>query len=253
MTFKKVNMKNFFQPIFIFTVVISLFAGCTKIKKPEAQIERENWIAGFKDSVEYYQKRYKEIESRLEHVNEEVKNSLNSFELINNPREVTGYYLLKGWSKKLPFTSTAIYARLSQEQKIELIATLAGGTFNRIGVGVENIEIFSETVPHDQAFNYRHQSYNTVFFSGGKADTIAQYIARNKDKKITLEFLENSIKKNFIIPEDEKKMIAETWNLYEEQMQSTSLQKELWICSRKIDTFRRFMEEQKLSNQDTEN
>ena len=223
---------------------IILVAGCAKVKTPEAQLEREQWIAGFSDSVEYYKNRTEEIDSRLKELKTRIDKELENFEHINNPREVTGYYLLKGWNKKIPLTSTGIYARLNQNEQIELIATLSGSTFNRIGVGTGNSEIYSETVPHDQALNYRHRLYNTVYFSGGKADTITEYIAKHHSDKITLEFLENSTKKKFIIPEDEKEMINVTWQLFDLQRQAHVLQKELWICSRKIDTFRRFQEQE---------
>ena len=240
----KCKLKIVFIVSLAFIELISI-AGCKKIKTPDAAIEREQWISGFSDSVEYYQHRSSQLEDQLNIVNNKINGLLQNFEFIKNPREVSGYYLLKGWSKKLPFTSTAIYARINENEKLELIATLAGGTFNRIGVG----DCYSEIVPHDQAFNYRHERFNTVYFTGGKADTIIEYIARHELNKINLEFIEGSRKKNFIIPADEKEMITQTWNLFEAKKDAMTLQKEQWICSRKIETFRRILnEENKLGN-----
>ena len=208
--------------IFIFILVFSFF-GCKKIKTTEAEKERESWYSSFSDSIEFYQSQITEINSQLD-----------NFELKKNPREVSGYYLLKGWSKKIPLTSTGIYARINENENLELIATLAGKTFNRIAIG----DLFSNVVPHDQAFNYRHERFNTVYFSSGKADTIAEYIANHKSEKINLEFLEGSRKNSFQIPEDEKMMIAKTWNLYQTKKETLELHKKLWFFSRKIDTFR---------------
>ena len=224
--------------------------SCKKLRKPEAQTEREQWIAGFTDSIDYYQDRKAEIEQKLDRVNAEIMEALNNFEMVKNPREVSGYYILKGWNKKLPFTSTGIYARINENDKLELIATLGGSTFNKLGVGTGSTVFFSETVPHDQAFNYRHERFNTVYFSGGKADTIAEYIATHNNEKVVLDFIEGSKKHSFTLPVDEKSMISQTWNLHSYQLKARELQKELFICSRKIDTFRRIMDMQNQTSAD---
>lgn len=222
--------------------------GCHRLKKTDAEVERENWIAGFSDSIEYYQQRSSQIDIKLKDVNTQISDLLSNFETVKNPREVTGYYLMKGWKSKIPFTTTGIYARINENEKLELIATLAGGTFNQIGVGQGDPEFVSEVTPHDQAFNYRHERFNTVYFSGGKADTIAQYISGHLDNKISLYFMEGKTKKAFVLPENEKDMISWTWELYNSQMEARQLQRELWISSKKIETFRRIQEESGESN-----
>lgn len=231
--------------LFIYFVVGFSLCACGKVKKTEAEIERENWISGFSDSITYYQEKSKELESELNTINSQIAGQLNNFEMVKKPREVSGYYLLKGWEKKLPMTSTSIYARINENEKLELIATLAGSTFNQIRVG----DYSSEVMKHDQAFNFRHDRFNTVYFTGGKADTIAEYIANHKNEKVTLEYLEGKIKKNFVIPENEKDMISQTWTLFSSQIEARQLQKEFWISSRKIDTFRRIMDELNRKNE----
>ena len=238
-------MKNLLY-IFVACFFSFAFVNCGKIKKTDAEIEREQWFAGFSDSVDYYKTRSQQIESNLEILNSNISNMIDEFELIKNPREVSGYYLLKGWSKKIPFTSTAIYARINESEILELIATLAGATFNQIEVNNGIDDCMSEVVPYDQAFNFRHDKFNSVYFSGGKADTIAEFIAAHAPEKINLVFFENSKKKPFVIPQDEKDMIAKTWDLYSAQKQAHVLQKELWLCSRKIETFRRMMDEENI-------
>lgn len=223
-----------------FCIIFSCIS-CKKIKKTDAEIERENWISGFTDSIDYYQERSRQLQSRLDLVNTKIGGMLDNFELVKNPREVSGYYLVKGWQKKLPFTTTGIYARINENEKFEMIATLGGATFNQVSVGSFN----SEIVPHDQAFNFRHERFNSVYFTGGKIDTIAEYISTYHQDKIKLEYLEQGkVKKNFEIPKDEKDMISQTWNLYSAKREALTLEKELWISSHKIDTFRRILEEE---------
>lgn len=236
-------MRNFF----IYNCIAALFllgVACGKIKKTDAEVEREQWIEGFSDSIEYYKLRSAQIDTQLEKINSQISSMLENFELIKNPREVSGYYLLRGWNKKIPMTSTGIYARINENEKLELIATLAGNTFNKIAVGSDQPEFYSEIVPHDQAFNFRHDRFNTVYFAGGKADTIAEFISTHHQERLKIEFIDGNKIKNFKIPDDEKDMISKTWNLYEAKHEALKLQKELWICSKKIDTFRRIMDEE---------
>ena len=233
------NKYYYLRKIGVVSIALTLtagFFGCKKLKTPAAVAERENWYASFEDSVKFYQEESQVIENKLGELNGKIAGLLNGFEKVKKPREVTGYYLLKGWSGKVPLQSTGIYARINENETLELIATLSGGTFNRIGIG----DLYSEVVKHDQGLNYRHPTFNTVFFTGGKADTIAKYIAENRDQNLKLEFLEGgSRKSSFTIPGNEKDMIAQTWKLLECQLEIKQLQKQLAICSRKIDTFRR--------------
>lgn len=234
-------MKVFRYAILFSLLAFSLFE-CSRIKETKAEKERAEWIAGFNDSIDYYQQRIKTIDSQLELVNSKINNQLLNFELISNPREVEGYYLLKGWKDKIPFTSTAVYARINLNEKLEVIATLSGETFNRIAV-YDGPELFySQIVPHDQAFNFRHQKYNTVYFDGGKADTIASLISQSHLENIELFYFEGDRKKkSFRIPENEKDMIYQTYSLFGLKKEASELQKELWISSKKIDTFRRLI------------
>lgn len=235
--------------IFIPLLSVGLLAGCAKIKKSDAEYEREQWIEGFSDSIGYYTEKQGHIENELNEINNKIGTMLDKFEHVQNPREVTGYFILKGWQSKLPFTKTAIYARINEREQLELIATRAGGTFNQIGVADGDELLSSEVVPNDQAFNYRHSGYNTVYFSGGKADTIAEYIASHRHDKINLEYIEGNKKNNFLIPQDEKDMISTTWELYKMKSDASEMQKELWISSKKIETFRRIMDNEQQKEQ----
>lgn len=235
-------MKSKFGIFFIVMVLLSVL-GCNRIKTPEAVAQREDWINSFNDSLDYYDNQMKIVDSRLSDCNDKINSLIGDFQYVKNPREVTGYHILKGWNSKLPFTTTAVYARISDDEKLELIATLAGGTFNKIGITDGAHEVSSQTVAHDQALNFRHSGYNTVCFIGEEADSIARFISQNKDKKLTLSFYEGeSRKKNFALPDNEKNMIATTWDLIDIQNQQKELQKELWLTSQKINICRKMIE-----------
>ena len=226
----------------ILLIAILIITGCSKLKTPPAISERNQWIESFKDSIDFYSKQAERINKDLLECNDRMARLLDNFEHISNPREVTGYYILKGWKSKLPFTHTAIYARVNENENIELIATLAGGTFTSISVTNGEEEISSQSVPYDQAMNYRHANYNTVCFIGNKSDSVAEFINRHQDSRLSLLFKGGGKNNNFVIPEDEKRMISQTWELREMQIRQQQLQKELWINSRKIDTYRRMLE-----------
>ena len=221
----------------LITSAIILSCSCSRVEKTEAEREREEWIAGFNDSISYYKNLSDDITLKLDNLNSEINTLLENFEFIRNPREVSGYYIMKGWNSKLPFVNTGIYARINEGEKLELIATLGGATFNQISVG----GIRSEVRHHDQAFNFRHERFNTVYFSGEETDSLARYIYENKNNALKLEYLEGNRPRVFSLPENEKNMVAQTWLLYSNQSEAHKLQKELWIASRKIETFRRLL------------
>lgn len=235
-------MKKFVTYSVLWASIIVSFSQCSKIKKTDAEYEREAWIAGFADSIQYYKDRTEKITLTLDDLNQSIESQLQNFENIKNPRAVEGFYILKGWSNKIPMTSTGIYARINEKEQLELVATLAGTTFDQIEVDEKDVDYKSEVVPNDQALNFRHERFNTVYFEGGKADTIAEFIAYNAQHKVNLKFLEGKVKKSFQIPENEKDMIRQTWDLYYSQKEARKLQKELWIGSKKIETFRHIMD-----------
>lgn len=227
----------------IFISLLSVSA-CKQLKKPEAQIERENWYASFNDSIENYKNQLDIIEQKLSENNNLVGGILNNFQYVKKPRQVSGFYLLKGWESKIPFSSTGIYARINDAENLELIASLSGASFNFISVSNGSEKVQSNIVPHDQALNYKSHDLNTVCFSGSAADSIAQFIAMNISDKITLSFCEAGKTKQWIIPDNEKNMIAQTWELVSYKLKAKELQKDLWIFSRKMDVCRRMLENQ---------
>lgn len=224
-------------------VTMSLIS-CKGLKKSDAEIEREEWIKSFDDSIAYYKSQIADMEIRLGDDNSVIAGLLDDFEYVSHPRQVTGYYLLKGWQNKIPMKKTGIYARINDDENLELIATLSGGTFNRISVSNGREEVESAAVPYDQALNYRHNNLNTVCFYGTAADSVAEFIGVNEPDKLTITFIDGSKNKKAVIAGDEKNMIARTWELFSYKKEARELQRNIWIYSKKIDAYRRMLETQ---------
>lgn len=228
---------------FIITLALGalMLPGC-KVKTPEAVKEREAWLDSLNDSIAKYEKQREEVESRLATARERVGIMVEHFDYVNNPREVEGYYIFDGWKNRYPMKQTALVARVTQDIRFELIATLTGAHFNEIGVSSAGETVASEVVPHDQAFNYRAGNLNTVSFTGEKADSIGSFITRHCNDEITVAYLEGKRTGSLSLPSDEKQMIARTWELYSAQLNMHTLEKELPRLSGKIAACRRMLE-----------
>ncbi len=217
-----------------------LLPGC-KVKTPEAVKEREAWLESLNDSIAKYEKQREEVEAGLSAARERVGTMVAHFDYVNNPREVEGYYIFSGWKGRYPMKQTALVARVTEDIRFELIATLTGAHFNEIGVSAQGITVASEVVPHDQAFNYRAGNLNTVSFTGAKADSIGAFIAAHSNDAFTVSYLEGKRTGSLSLPSDEKQMIARTWELYAAQRDMHTLEKELPRLSGKIAACRRML------------
>lgn len=218
-----------------------LLPSC-KVKTPAAVEEREKWLLSLNDSITKYEKEKKEVEAELLDAREKVGGIVGYFDYVNNPREVEGYYIFSGWKEHYPMLKTALLARVTQDERFELIATLTGGHFNEIGVSAAGETVASEVVPHDQALNYRAGDLNTVYFTGEKADSVGHFIAAHSTDAITVIYLDQSKTGTLLLPSDQKQMITRTWELYAAQKNLHSLEKELPRLSGKIAACRRMIE-----------
>ena len=241
-------IRKYINIAFITLMVLGFFS-CKKLKTPEAVEEREKWIQSFNDSIKECEIIMNTAEIELGELNKTINSMMDGFEYVSNPRAVDGYYIIKDWQKKIPMSKTGIYARLTEQNTLELIATLQGGEFDQISVYTDGEELKSSVVKYDQALNYRHNNLNTVCFSGGACDSIAEFIYGYKGHKIKLEFLNGKSSKHIDIPGDEKDMIARTWELYDTQKEIRKLEKDIWISSKKINTYRIMLEKQNSNNQ----
>lgn len=228
---------------FLFPLIggIALILPACKVKTPAAVEEREKWLLSLNDSIAKYEKERGEVELKIQQAREKAGGMVEYFDYVNNPREVEGYYIFSGWKTRYPMQKTALIARVTQDERFELIATLTGGHFNEIGVTSAGETVSSEVVPHDQAFNYRAGNLNTVCFYGEKADSIGKFIASHSTGEIAVIYLNPAKTGTLNLPSDEKQMIARTWELYAAQKHLHSLEKELPRLSGKISACRRMI------------
>lgn len=218
-------------------------ASSCSLKKPKAEEERENWIYSLNDSIAKYKNEIETATSELSSSQAEVGELISNFDYISNPREVEGYYIYNGWKNRYPLKQTGIVARITEDERFELIAVLSGGGhFNQIAVSGGDGEASTKVVPHDQALNYRAGNLNTVCFYGGAADSVGMYIAENMPDKLTVTYLDGKKTGSFTIPAEQKEMVAATYQLYAAKRANTRLEGKIPMLSRKIDSCRRMIE-----------
>lgn len=233
------NIRSYIIPIL--SIAIAAGSGCSP-KKPEAAEQREKWLESLNDSITAYQKQTEEVNSQLDDARKRVGELIGSFDYVSHPREVEGYYILNGWKERYPLRETGLVARVTEDERFELIATLTGAHFNEVGVTADGETLQTEVVPHDQALNYRAGNLNTVCFTGSRADSIGALISAHEASKITVTYLNGPKTGSLTLPESEKAMIAATWRLYDSQRTVHSYEKELPRLSGKIAACRRILE-----------
>ncbi len=225
----------------LLAVIGLTLAGCSGVKKPEAAVERENWLLSLNDSIKLYQQQTEEVTANLSELKNRIGEVIVDFDYVSNPREVEGYYIFKGWKDRYPLTTTGLVARITEDERLELLATLSGATFNEIGVTAGGETRSSGVVPHDQALNYRTPEFNKVCFSGAKADSVAMLIAESPSSEII--YLEGGKRKAVKLPADQQAMLAATWRLYALQKEAHGYEKELPRLAGKIAACRRMLDE----------
>lgn len=229
------------KAILLTAVAVVTLAGCGP-KKPAAAEERERWLTSLNDSIAEYGRRLKAVNAELTDARAGVAELIGRFDYVNNPRQVEGYYILNGWKDRYPLHQTGLVARITEDERFDLIATLTGAVFNEVAVTADGQTVQSAVVPHDQALNYRAGNLNTVCFSGEKADSIGAFIGSVGDVKATVHYLNGSRTGSLVLPADEKDMIAATWQLYSRQKRLHSLEKEIPRLSGRIAACRRMLE-----------
>ncbi len=167
---------------------------------------------------------------------------ISNFEYVSNPRQVEGYYIYNGWKNRYPLKQTGVVARITEDERFELIAVLSGKHFNQLSVSNGSESVETKVVPHDQALNYRAGSLNTVCFYGSAADSVGMFIAENMPDALTVTYMEGGKTGSYTLPADQKEMIAATYNLYVAQRNNHRLEATIPMLSQKIDSCRRMIE-----------
>ncbi len=185
--------------------------------KERIQAEREKWEASLPDSLKAVERQTDSIKAELQALNNSFDAMVHTFDYVENPREVEGYYIAGAWKANYPLKSTGLVARITKSEKLELIAALAGGAhFNRLRVVTNGQTAETSVVPHDQALNYRMTGLNTVCFSDSAASSCAQLIAENNGSDVKIIYLEGDRQTGALsYPKQSQSIMASTWHLYE--------------------------------------
>lgn len=215
------NMKPIIRSLALLSipVLISGIMGCRRKNeaKERVQAEREKWEASLPDSLKAVERQTDSIKAELQALTNSFDAMVHTFDYVENPREVEGYYIAGAWKANYPLKSTGLVARITKGEKLELIAALAGGAhFDRLRVEAGGRTAETSTVPHDQALNYRMTGLNTVCFSDSAANSCAQLIAENNGGDVRIVYLEGDRQTGTLsYPKASQSVMMSTWNLYE--------------------------------------
>lgn len=237
-------MKNY---IIILALVLPMLASCGSAGKTEADKDKaaNEYKEALKDSVKSLGVEIDSCKSALGEINNNVGVWLRDFTVVENPREVEGYYIMNGWQSRYPLSSTGLVARLTKGEELEVIAALQSGRFNRIEVSSGDVTVTSSEVAHDQALNYSDGKLNTVMFSGQNAADMAKLIADNELNGVKLVFLEGGkVSGSWTLPTANKKMISATWMLYSSLKEQKRLENRELLLQKKLDILRRHIGEE---------
>lgn len=201
----------------VFFVLASVACKRKNEAKERVQAEREKWEASLPDSLKAVERQSDSIKAELQALNNSFEAMVHTFEYVNNPREVEGYYIAGAWKSIYPLKKTGLVARITKNENLELIATLAGGAhFDRLRVEGNGQTAETSVVRHDQALNYRMAGLNTVCFSDSAATSCARLIAENNGCEIRIIYLEDNRQTGALsYPKQDQSAMMSTWNLYE--------------------------------------
>ncbi len=208
------------RSIFALFILSTLTLGACKRRneaKERVQAEREKWEASLLDSLKAVERQTDSIKAELEALNNRFDAMVHTFDYVDNPREVEGYYIAGAWKGNYPLTSTGLVARITKNEKLELIAALAGGAhFNQLRVVANGQTAETSVVSHDQALNYRMIGLNTVCFSDSAANSCAKLIAENNGSDVKIVYLDGGKQTGTLsYPKQSQSTMTSTWNLYE--------------------------------------
>lgn len=218
-------------------LLLTLGAGCRKVASPPSTAARDEWLASLQDSIDCIRARRQSDSLEINSLRAIIDAEIANFSEVANPREVEPYYMLSSFRGSYPLSSTGIAARMTQGQKLELIAALSGKRFNAIRVSSDSAgSVGSEIVPADQALNYTAGELTTVAFSGACADSIGAFVATHRDAPVILQYLRNgSIVASIKLSDSQKRWIGETSDLTVARQCLDSLEKSQILNARKIE------------------
>lgn len=227
----------------IFALPILLIASCAQGNKEKREKMQSDYRSTITDSIKSVEREIDSCNNRVARLNTDLGRRINNFTVVDNPREVEGYYILKGWENRYPLTSTGLVARITLSEQLELIAAKTSSPFDAITVKSGDHSATSATVPHDQALNYRSGNLTTVMFNGAQADAVAKLIADNELNPVTVIYLQGGKPTGSIqLSDGQKKMVAATYLFYSKRSHLTKLERELPMLHQKINILRKHLD-----------
>lgn len=169
---------------------------------------------------------------------DKVGERMHDFTTVANPKEVGSYTIFTSFKSKYPQHSTGLVARIDENGKFELVATLKGKAFQQIAVKAPSETLESAVVPHDQALNYRTSELTSVLFSGEKADSIGRLIADNELNPLTVIYMQGGPVSANNLTNAEAEMISQTWLLYNDMDQLHKLERRVPMLHERINLLR---------------
>lgn len=198
---------------FLLIITAVILIGCGRSnEKSAAKSAHENWLVSLNDTIDSLNNVITDINDHINSNNAVIDTLLLDFEIIDDPVLVEKYFVPAIW-KDYDIMKQGIYARMLEDNSIELKATAKGVNFEAIELTCNNEKITSDTVRHDQALNYRVDGHNIVAFNGTKVPELCRFIHINKNEPIVLSFIGKK-KTSITLTDRQKENISKIYSLW---------------------------------------
>lgn len=217
-------------------LVGSVFFESCKYSADKSKVtsDRDEWIESLSDSIAILEQKILETSLLIENLRNEEKEMLDSFVAVDNPCLVEGYIVFEGWQKYDTGSGTGIIARVLNNERIEIVASLMGAAFDRIEVVAGNKTVSSKIVPYDGALNYRSGNVEIVAFTEASADSVAEFIAKNYSDALELRYYGRTLSGKIKLSDSQIKMIVATWRLVSTHAELNRMERSLPLYNEKI-------------------
>lgn len=228
-----------------FALSIALLALASCSPKKVGSERADDYAASLNDSIAAINAEIDSCENNLQILHDRVAEWLRDFTAVSNPREAGTYWIFTKFRDRYPLKGNGVITRINDNGQLELIAALKGAPFDKIAVRTGETTIMSDTVPNDQALNYRVDGFSTVLFTGPRAVEIAKTIADNQLNHVAINYYGSNLILSWTVPQDVKEMIMSTYMLYSSQQDAARLEKRIPMLHEKINLIRTHQAAQK--------
>lgn len=212
-------------------------SSCVK-RVDNSEKTRAEYEKTLTDSIESIKADIDSCNDCIATLRDKVGERMHDFTTVANPREVGSYTIFSAFKSKYPLQTTGLVARIDENDKFELVATLSGKAFSQISVQAPSESMDSEIVPNDQALNYRTAALTTVLFTGAKADSIGRMIADNELNPLTVIYLQGAPVSSMKLSGDAAEMISQTWLLYNDMAELHRMERRVPMLHERINLLR---------------